>query len=133
MFIEDAELRDSVTQLLKRSYDAQRLVQKFSLGRGDPDDLICLSRAIESSKEIQRVLTNKHALDGADPKIKRSIETMAERLHLDGPIKVAEEILASIDEEGLLQKQRMEDDSAAQAAGLAQEVSMAEEIGRAHV
>lgn len=125
MFIEDAELRDSVTQLLKRSYDAQRLVQKFSLGRGDPDDLICLSRAIESSKEIQRVLTNKHALDGADPKIKRSIETMVERLHLDGPIKVAEEILASIDEEGLLQKQRMEDDSAAQAAGLAQEVSMA--------
>ena len=48
IFIEDSELRENVTQLLKRSYDAQRLVQKFTLGRGDPDDLVCLSRAIEA-------------------------------------------------------------------------------------
>lgn len=125
VFIEDADLRGSITQLLKRSYDAQRLVQKFSLGRGDPDDLICLSRAIEASKDIRRVLASKNG-DSLDPRLKHGIEAMIERMHLDGPSKVAEEILAAIDEEGLLQKQRMEDDSAAQVAGLAQEVTMTE-------
>lgn len=125
IFIEDAELRENVTQLLKRSYDAQRLVQKFTLGRGDPDDLICLSRAIEASKEVRRVLSTKEN-DGADAAAKRSLSIMIDRLHLDGPSKLADDILAAIDEEGLLQKQRMEDDTAAEAAVLAQEVTMTE-------
>ena len=125
IFIEDAELRENVTQLLKRSYDAQRLVQKFTLGRGDPDDLICLSRAIEASKEVRRVLSTKEN-DGADASAKYSLRIMIDRLHLDGPSKLADDILAAIDEEGLLQKQRMEDDTAAQAAVLAQEVTMTE-------
>ena len=125
IFIEDTELRENVTQLLKRSYDAQRLVQKFTLGRGDPDDLICLSRAIEASKEVRRVLSTKEH-DGADAAAKHSLRIMIDRLHLDGPSKLADDILAAIDEEGLLQKQRMEDDTAAQAAVLAQEVTMTE-------
>lgn len=125
IFIEDTELRENVAQLLKRSYDAQRLVQKFTLGRGDPDDLICLSRAIEASKEVRRVLTTKEN-DGADAAAKHSLRIMIDRLHLDGPSKLADDILAAIDEEGLLQKQRMEDDTAAQAAVLAQEVTMTE-------
>lgn len=124
-FIEDAELRENVTQLLKRSYDAQRLVQKFTLGRGDPDDLICLSRAIEASKEVRRVLSTKEN-DGADASAKYSLRIMIDRLHLDGPSKLADDILAAIDEEGLLQKQRMEDDTAAEAAVLAQEVTITE-------
>lgn len=125
VFIEDAELRKSVTQLLKRSYDAQRLVQKFTLGRGDPDDLICLSRAIHASKEIRRVLSAKEDRE-PDGGAKNSLKLMIDRLHIDGPSKLADEILAAIDEEGLLQKQRMEDDTAAQAADLAEEVTMAE-------
>jgi DNA mismatch repair ATPase MutS len=51
---------------------------------------------------------------------------MISRLHLDGPIALAERILAAIDEEGLLQKQRIEDSTAAEAASLAQEVAMNE-------
>lgn len=125
IFIEDTELRQNVAQLLKRSYDAQRLVQKFTLGRGDPDDLICLSRAIEASKEVRRVLTTKEN-DGEDAAANHSLRIMIDRLHLDGPSKLADDILAAIDEEGLLQKQRMEDDTAAQAAVLAQEVTMTE-------
>ena len=125
IFIEDTELRENVTQLLKRSYDAQRLVQKFTLGRGDPDDLICLSKSIEASKEVRRILSTKEN-DGADAASKHSLRIMIDRLHLDGPSKLADDILAAIDEEGLLQKQRMEDDTAAQAAVLAQEVTMTE-------
>ncbi|PYI06173.1 DNA mismatch repair protein Msh1, partial [Aspergillus sclerotiicarbonarius CBS 121057] len=124
VFIDDHELHDSVTQFLKRSYDAQRLVQKFTLGRGDPDDLICLSRAIEASKEIKRVLSSKiHAASQ-----QRSLAAMVNRLHMDGPTALADKILAAIDEEGLLQKQRIEDDTAAEAAMLAQKVTLNEGI-----
>ncbi|KAL5336756.1 muts domain V-domain-containing protein [Aspergillus crustosus] len=129
-FIEDAELRNFIVQLLKRNYDAQRLVQKFTLGRGDPDDLICLSRAIEASKEVKRLLSTRGRGDGDSTRIsktsRQSLQIMTDRLYLDGPTVLADKILAAIDEEGLLQRQRIEDNTAAEAAILAQEVSLNE-------
>lgn len=115
-------------QLLKRSYDAQRLVQKFALGKGDPDDLICLSRAIEASKEVRQVLSDHERLLSSPQtsQAKHSLASMASRLSLDGPVALAERIFAAIDEEGLLQKQRIEDSTAAEAASLAQEVAIGE-------
>lgn len=47
-------------------------------------------------------------------------------MSLDGPTELADRIFAAIDEEGLLQKQRIEDSNAAEAAGLAQEVVLNE-------
>ncbi|KAL2870005.1 mismatch repair ATPase MSH1 [Aspergillus lucknowensis] len=129
VFIEDKEIRDSLVQLLRRSYDAQRLVQKFTLGRGDPDDLICLSRAIEASKEVKRLLSTKEIQENnrdTPQASRRSLQTMINRLFLDGPTVLAEKILSAIDEEGLLLKQRIEDDTAAEAAILAQEVTLSE-------
>ncbi|KAL3448966.1 muts domain V-domain-containing protein [Aspergillus insuetus] len=129
VFIEDSEVRDMLIQLLKRSYDAQRLVQKFTLGRGDPDDLICLSRAIEASKEVKRVLSDKNfdeTSEHTSEASRRSLQTMIDRLYLDGPTVLADKILSAIDEEGLLQKQRIEDDTATEAAVLAQEVTLSE-------
>lgn len=126
-FIDDAELHRNVIDYLKRSYDAQRLVQKFTLGRGDADDLICLSRAIEASKEIRRVLMSKKR-KCKDTPAARSLKSMTDRLYMNGPIILAEKILAAIDEEGLLQKQRIEDDTAAEAAMLAQEVAFSEAL-----
>ncbi|KAE8382259.1 muts domain V-domain-containing protein [Aspergillus bertholletiae] len=126
VFIANSELRDSVTQLLKRSYDSQRLVQKFTLGRGDPDDLICLSRAIEASKEIKRVLSATGCDASSSAQANDSLVAMTHRLHMDGPVILADKILAAIDEEGLIQKQRIDDDTAAEAAILAQEVTMSE-------
>ncbi|OJJ99480.1 hypothetical protein ASPACDRAFT_29909 [Aspergillus aculeatus ATCC 16872] len=126
-FIDDAELHRNVIDYLKRSYDAQRLVQKFTLGRGDADDLICLSRAIEASKEIRRVLMSKKR-KCKDTPAAQSLKSMTDRLYMNGPIILAEKILAAIDEEGLLQKQRIEDDTAAEAAMLAQEVAFSEAL-----
>jgi DNA mismatch repair ATPase MutS len=128
VFIENAELRDSVIQLLKRSFDSQRLVQKFAFGKGDPDDLICLSRAIEASKEVRQVLSDHSRLTSSTNTsgLNLSISSMIARLYLDGPSALAEQILAAIDEEGLLQKQRIEDSTAAEAATLAQKVTMDE-------
>ncbi|KAJ6103309.1 hypothetical protein N7486_005736 [Penicillium sp. IBT 16267x] len=127
IFIESEDLRDSVIQLLKRSYDSQRLVQKFAMGKGDPDDLICLSRAIEASKEVKQVLSDYERLL---PKIasdaKSSLTSMISRLYLEGPTALAEKILAAIDEEGLLQQQHIQDSTAAEAASLAQEVTINE-------
>ena len=126
-FLQEEELRDHVVGLLKRSYDAQRLVQKFTLGRGDPDELICLSRAIEASKEIKQCLSDISGVSSKDPSVsepatQRSLGVMVSRLQLDGPMALAEKILAAIDEESLLQKQRIEDRTAAEAAALAEEV-----------
>ena len=104
-FLQDEEIRDTIVSLLKRSYDSQRLVQKFTLGRGDPDDLIFLSRAIDASREVLRVLSGRQ---------------------MDGPTQLAEKILAAIDEEALLQKHRIEDDQAAEAAQLTQDVVLNE-------
>ncbi|KAF9241262.1 hypothetical protein DTO013E5_8898 [Penicillium roqueforti] len=128
VFIENVELRDSVIQLLKRSHDSQRLVQKFAFGKGDPDDLICLSRAIEASKEVRQVLLdhNRLSVSSNTSDLNHSLTIMISRLFLDGPIALADQILAAIDEEGLLQKQRIEDSTAAEAANLAQKVTMDE-------
>jgi len=115
-------------QLLKRSYDSQRLVQKFALGKGDPDDLICLSRATEATKGVRQVLSDHVRVLSSTgiSDAQRSLASMISRLQLGGPIALAERILAAIDEEGLLQKQRIEDSTAAEAASLAQEVTMNE-------
>ncbi|KAJ5310445.1 uncharacterized protein N7443_002906 [Penicillium atrosanguineum] len=128
VFIGNEDLRESVVQLLKRSYDSQRLVQKFALGKGDPDDLVCLSRATEASKGVRQVLYDhvRQLSSTGNYDAQRSLESMISRLHLDGPIALAERIIAAIDEEGLLQKQRIEDSTAAEAASLAQEVTMNE-------
>ncbi|KAF7716807.1 DNA mismatch repair protein [Penicillium ucsense] len=124
-FCEDIDLRDSVIQLLKRSYDAQRLVQKFALGKGDADDLICLSRAIVAAREVKTLLL-RHSSCGPEPAGIPSLASMTSRLDLDGPIALAERIIAAIDEEGLLQQQRIQEDTAAEAANLAQKVALHE-------
>lgn len=125
VFIEAEDLRGSVTQLLKRSYDSQRLVQKFAMGKGDPDDLICLSRAIQASDSVRQVLSDyvRSTSFAQTPEIRVSVMSMVSRLNLDGPLALADRIVAAIDEEGLLQKQRIEDSTAAETAGLAQEVA----------
>lgn len=119
--ISETDLQESIVALLKRSYDSQRLVQKFSLGRGDPDDLICLSRAIEASREVQRILVDR--VKGKDI---TSISSLLDRLHLHGPSELADRIFAAIDEEGLQQKQQSEENNAAIVAGLAHEVVLNE-------
>jgi DNA mismatch repair ATPase MutS len=124
VFIEDSEVRNDLVQLLKHSYDAQRLVQKFTLGKGDADDLICLSKSIEASKEVKRLLSA--ASNAGSEYSRKSLQKIVDRLHLDGPTILAEKILSAIDEEGLLQKQRIEEDTAAEAAILAQEVTLNE-------
>jgi DNA mismatch repair ATPase MutS len=136
-FIEDEGSREHVVTLLQRSYDVQRLVQKFSLGRGDADDLICLSRAIEASRDIKTVLMEKN-ISTAEPSRGNtgsdshshgpcnSLRSMSNRIHMDGPVALSGRISLAIDEDGLLKQQRIDDSSAANSAALAQEVVLSE-------
>ncbi|KAJ5708407.1 hypothetical protein N7488_008208 [Penicillium malachiteum] len=128
IFIDNEYLRDNVIQLLKRSYDSQRLVQKFAMGKGDPDDLICLSRAIEASQGVKQVLSEHERLStsSATSGARRSLLSMISRLYLEGPVALANKISSAIDEEGVLQQQRIQDSTAAEAVSLAQEVAINE-------
>lgn len=131
-FIEDPDLEESIVALLKQSYDAQRLVQKFSLGRGDADDLLCLSRAIDASRRIRSVLSEKLEANQATNTtssvqgLSGILHTMIDRLNMHGPAALSKRILQTIDEEALLQKQRIEEEDATDAATLAHEVIVTE-------
>ncbi|KAL1958030.1 hypothetical protein VTO42DRAFT_5242 [Malbranchea cinnamomea] len=131
-FLHDQGMRETTIQFLKRSYDAQRLVQKFSLGRGDAEDLLCLSRAIQAARDIKAFLLEKVGSQDAENLQNgrqgpyNSLRTLINRLNLDGPEDLSQQILQAIDEEGLMQRQLIEDEEAADAAALAQEVIMNE-------
>ncbi|RMZ80183.1 hypothetical protein DV737_g3120, partial [Chaetothyriales sp. CBS 132003] len=56
LFFGNEDLRESVIQLLRRTHDVQRIVQKFTLNKGDADDLISLARAIQETASIQVAL-----------------------------------------------------------------------------
>ncbi|KAL1651379.1 MutS protein 1 [Diplodia intermedia] len=113
--IEAPALRENLAALLRRSFDTWRLVQKFSIGRGDADDLLELSKTVQITKDVAQLLENE--TNGGE-----SFDGLVRRLSLDGPARLAKRILDAIDEEGLSEQHRMEDDEAAAMAGLAVEV-----------
>ncbi|KAI0397886.1 muts domain V [Xylariaceae sp. FL0594] len=138
-FMQNESHCEQVTILLRRSHDSQRLVQKFALGRGDADDLIALANTIRAAEDIYNLLsatagTNRLNEDspgaGADTDVPNQLascfSSMLPRMKLEGPVKLAEQIRLSIDEEGLMQKHEHEDDEASQLLSLAEDVVAAE-------
>jgi DNA mismatch repair ATPase MutS len=124
-FLDDVDLREEIVQLLQRSYDAQRLVQKFSLNKGDADDMLYLARAIEASKAVRGSLERKtnHNADVTEASF-FALSSLLSRLDLEGPSWLGTQIVEAIDEEGLNLKHRVEENEAARVAALAQEVVM---------
>ncbi|KAI9784112.1 MAG: DNA mismatch repair ATPase msh1 [Geoglossum umbratile] len=135
-FVDNQELRASIVQLLHRSHDTQRLVQKFSLGRGDPEDLIALSRTIEATQGIFTILGDILKCGGATPTSNglnqphlepfpgiACITELLRRLSLDGPTELANRISKTIDEECLMRKQRIEEREAADIRTTAREIA----------
>ncbi|RPB20262.1 hypothetical protein L211DRAFT_813503 [Terfezia boudieri ATCC MYA-4762] len=106
-FYHNGALRDDIIALLKRTHDSQRLAQRFSFGRGSADDLLSLARTIELTRSIQTRLSSE-AADGS------SLERLLSRL--DIPINLAQIIISSIDEEGLMLQQKIEESETAKLA-----------------
>ncbi|PKS12025.1 hypothetical protein jhhlp_001321 [Lomentospora prolificans] len=127
-FIEDETLRESIILLLRRSHDSQRLVQKFALGRGDPDDLLALANTIRATEDIVRILEEHAGQKREAPEIleRNCLSIMSSRIVLDGPLKLARRIKDAIDEEGIVHRHEIEDTEAGQMLALAQEVVSSE-------
>lgn len=129
-FRADHAFKEEIVRLLRRSYDSQRLVQKFSMGRGDADDLISLLRTIEVTKSIVELLathkdstavnggTNSKGLSGQQ----QSLDDLSKRISLDGPNALAIIISNSIDEDGLMESHRAQEADNSGLVGMAQEI-----------
>ncbi|KAI0200074.1 muts domain V [Astrocystis sublimbata] len=144
-FIQNVNRRDGIVLLLRRSHDSQRLVQKFALGRGDADDLLSLANTIHAMQDISGILSaateggwqepvkpdDTHG-EHSNTNISSStqspscFESMLSRIKLEEPVKLAERIRKSIDEEGLVQQHETEADQANELLGLAEEVAATE-------
>ncbi|KAI1132055.1 muts domain V [Nemania abortiva] len=144
-FIQNQDQCDEIVLLLKRSHDSQRLVQKFAFGRGDADDLIGLADTIRAVQDIFAILTK--AAEAGPIYLEKSIEINTEdqdvetisstqsascfksllsRIKLEEPVKLAERIRTSIDEEGLVLQHQNEDSAADQMLSLAENVVASE-------
>lgn len=135
-FIQHPDLRDEIVLLLRRSHDSQRLVQKFALGRGDPDDLIALANTIRATQDIVSLLeTSKErnqATSGLESPYTPDVggttcfASVLSRIKLEEPSKLADRIKMAIDEEGLVQQHQAEDSEASQLMMLAEDVVASE-------
>lgn len=125
-FSIDSSLHEDIVTLLRRSFDSQRLVQRFALGRGDADDLISLARTIEVTDQISQVLSRCNQTYDLRPEIEAAevdcLKSVLVRLNVDGPRALAIRIREAIDEDGLLELGRIEDTDAVEMAALTQDV-----------
>lgn len=119
--IDTEDLRDSIIMLLRRSHDSQRLVQKFSLGRGDADDLLGLANTIRATEDIVTLLQDA-ASSSPDSNQNECLTALLTRIDLLQPLKLARRIKDAIDEEGIVHQHEVEDSEASQMLALAQDI-----------
>jgi DNA mismatch repair ATPase MutS len=120
--LENPLLRENIVKILRRTSDSQRLVQKFSLGRGDADDLVSLLRTITLTKTIRDLL--QEAKQGAvmKPIYHDGVAVLLRRLSLEAPNALATRISEAIDENGLTESHEQEQIESAAIATMAQDV-----------
>jgi DNA mismatch repair ATPase MutS len=140
--LDQDALREDIIALLKRTSDTYRLLQKFSIGRGDADDLLGLARTIELMQQVSEIVHDHIIARFSKPEAQGSEDSggvveneytflwdILARLDLENPLKVARNIQVAIDEEGLNQKQLSEEASQAEAEQMADEVISADAAG----
>ncbi|KAI1437552.1 muts domain V [Xylaria sp. CBS 124048] len=144
-FIHDEIHREGIILFLKKSHDSQRLVQKFACGRGDANDLLSLANTIRAAQDIVNILVR--AAEARKPNSTRSGELrkmssdvdadaptnaascfapLISRFSLEDPVKLADRIHKSIDEDGLVQQRQDEDNEASELLNLAGNIVEAE-------
>ncbi|OCT50906.1 MutS protein 1 [Cladophialophora carrionii] len=127
-FVENQELTESLIFRLRRMFDVQRIVQKFALNKGDADDMLSLASAISETVATNELLrpavSARSAMMEPRPEapVSHCLDRLLKRLDLEDPVELQNKIALAIDEEGLMQKHRLEEDEAADVAALAHEV-----------
>jgi len=130
--IEHPQLRQDVITQLGNTFDSVRLVTKFTVGRGDADDLMELSRTIFTTDDIVNNLKEHSVSRNAIPidahnqtvetRRRQCLAMLQKRFELGPPLQLASRIQDAIDEDGLSEYHRREDDQAAEMEELAQDV-----------
>ncbi|KAG6111471.1 hypothetical protein E4U31_004349 [Claviceps sp. LM219 group G6] len=123
LFIAMEHLRDSIIILLRRCHDSQRLVQKFSMGRGGADELLDLAHTIRATKDIVDMLNDATDVDPTQHGSQNDcLKALSLRIDLTGPLELAQIIKNSIDEEGVVHQHEVQKSEANQMIALAQDV-----------
>lgn len=130
--IDYPQLRQDVVTLLGNTFDSLRLVTKFTMGRGDADDLIELSKTISTTADMLNILKEHSssrqsipidpANQATETRRRQCLPAVQKRFELELPLKLAKRIQDAIDEEGLSEYHRLEDDEASEMEELAQDV-----------
>ncbi|KAK0911632.1 MutS protein 1 [Friedmanniomyces endolithicus] len=129
--LEQDALREDVVALLRRTADTLRLVQRFAIGKGSPDDLLDLARTIDVMGRMTETL-HEHIIANQDGEILSHrmelgfLWDIIGRLDLHGPAKVAKDIQEAIDEEGLDRQHVAEAEGQEEAEEMAGEVESAD-------
>ncbi|KAK0918352.1 MutS protein 1 [Friedmanniomyces endolithicus] len=132
--LEQDALREDVVALLRRTADTLRLVQRFAIGKGSPDDLLDLARTIDVMGRMTETL-HEHIIANQDGEILSHrmelgfLWDIIGRLDLHGPAKVAKDIQEAIDEEGLDRQHVAEAEGQEEAEEMAGEVESADAAG----
>lgn len=66
-------LRDDVRELLKQTYDLQRLTSRIATGRCSPRDLVCLARTLEQLPRLRAKLAERRS---------KRLQTLEQRIEL---------------------------------------------------
>ncbi|KAK6359966.1 DNA mismatch repair ATPase msh1 [Orbilia brochopaga] len=116
-FIQSPQLLADIQHKLKLTHDSQRLVQKMSLGRGDADDLVALARTILATQDIVK------RMNASLPTKDESLAVVNHLLErISALTELADKIIKSIDENGLMLQHTIEDMKAAEITELARAV-----------
>lgn len=126
-------LQEEVLALLRLTSDTLRLLQRFSIGKGDADDLLGLARTIDVMARLCGVIKNhiktQAKASSSEENDLQCLLDLLDRLELDGPGKVAQAITSAIDEEGLNRQHSAEMEAREEASEMAEEVANADAAG----
>jgi len=98
-FIAAQELHQAIIAHLRKLFDMHRIAQKFALGRGDAEDLLCLASTFSRMQEMVQLLepyTQSSDVKG------QALSKLVLRLDLEGPAQMSDRISRSIDERGVV-------------------------------
>ncbi|KAK5129206.1 hypothetical protein LTR08_003756 [Meristemomyces frigidus] len=138
--LEQDALREDVVALLRRTSDTLRLLQRFSIGRGDGDDLLSLARTVDVIGRLSEVLhdhiliqQDRPAEDDEDAKTSPAelscLWDILSRLDLQDPVKVAKAIQDAIDENGLNRQHVADAEDEVEAENMVEDVVSADAAG----
>jgi len=111
--IENRQLHVKVIDLLQKSFDLPRLVQKFSIGRGDADDLLAVGKTVDIVQQLFELVTGHHQKSKVQSVEKNRLTPLIsdiQAIEFDKLEKLAQKIEKSIDEEGLSKQHMVEQD-----------------------